>query len=181
MERSRTFSGEPASHFHSALIQPLLYLLELRVQWLWQRTKRPFSLEQLPFCTVLWPWQAWLECTPQQTRDLLAELNEPAGWRLPSQHWHEQRGLAGPCLHPSTHCVQKCGTALPRVTEHDSSWWQTPVMILSGMLQSYRNSKVTLYLICHLWNIARLTSGFCVLLQSSSLKDPTHCGFVNWV
>lgn len=44
--RSRTFWGEPASHFHSALIQPLLYLQGLQnVAAAVGQTKTPFSVE----------------------------------------------------------------------------------------------------------------------------------------
>lgn len=86
MERSRTFWGEPTSHFHSTLIQPLLYLQGLQnvtaaAGW----TKAPFSVESRFPSAPLWPRPAWLEHAIWPAQDSLPEQNSP---RTPL--WHPE-------------------------------------------------------------------------------------------
>lgn len=124
MEKKQDFWREPDSHFHSVLIQPLLYLQGLQnVTAAAGRTKTLFSMEssfpsaplsdhrEVGLSTLSDRHRIrWLNKTPSDSNSVFWICL--VGWRLPFQYQPEQWESAVACFHFWTVHIQKsflCG------------------------------------------------------------------------
>lgn len=160
--KKQDFLGEPASHFYSALIQPLLYLQRLQsAATAAGGTKTPFSRESsfpsAPLSDhreVGWSTLSdrhgihQLNKTPRGRP--LSMLNEPTGMKTSFSVLAMRVGCSlSLFLHSSHTQTHPVGFAKLPFLSTRLAGGTTPAMLSGGMFQCYTSYKKTLCLICH--------------------------------